>query len=114
MAELESSVNREEIRRRLDQQLHAAQEELEQLEERIDAKGEYGPGKGDPLVVHWELNLARKEQAETRVAQLQEALERLEEGDYGECESCGEPIDPARLQALPGARLCIECARREA
>jgi RNA polymerase-binding transcription factor DksA len=48
---------------------------------------------------------------ETRIAQLEEALERLAEGTYGTCESCGQAIDPERLEALPQTRLCIDCAR---
>lgn len=38
------------------------------------------------------------------------ALRRIEQGDYGECVACGEPIAPARLQLDPAAALCIECA----
>ncbi|MBI2845182.1 MAG: TraR/DksA C4-type zinc finger protein, partial [Chloroflexi bacterium] len=35
------------------------------------------------------------------------ALRLIEEGTYGICQRCGNPIDPARLKALPHARLCI-------
>ena len=48
---------------------------------------------------------------ESRIAELKHALERLEEGTYGVCESCGKPIDLQRLEALPQTELCIECAR---
>jgi len=41
--------------------------------------------------------------------QLDEALRRLDEGKYGICEDCEEPISPARLRALPFARRCIAC-----
>ena len=41
--------------------------------------------------------------------QLDEALRRLDEGTYGVCEDCEEPISPARLRALPFARRCIAC-----
>jgi DnaK suppressor protein len=37
------------------------------------------------------------------------ALRKIEEGTYGECESCGEPISVARLRARPVAQLCIDC-----
>jgi len=99
------------IRQRLQDSLRAAQEELEQIEDRLRDKGDYGPGTGDPLVVRWELNLARRDRVESRIAELEHALERLEEGSYGLCESCGKPIDLERLEALPQAELCIECAR---
>lgn len=38
------------------------------------------------------------------------ALERLDAGDYGSCERCGQPIPPARLDAMPTTRFCIEHA----
>ena len=41
------------------------------------------------------------------------ALERIEDGTYGECTHCGEQIAEARLQAIPYAALCIECAKAE-
>jgi DnaK suppressor protein len=40
---------------------------------------------------------------------IRETLERLEEGDFGVCESCGEEIGEARLRARPVTTLCIEC-----
>ena len=46
------------------------------------------------------------------LAEVEHALAKFEEGTYGLCENCGEPIAPARLEAKPGARLCINCASR--
>ena len=43
---------------------------------------------------------------------VNEALERMEHGKYGHCVECGEPISKPRLQALPYARHCIQCARK--
>jgi RNA polymerase-binding protein DksA len=43
---------------------------------------------------------------------IRRALARMESGDYGICASCGEPIAPARLRALPTAEHCIRCAER--
>ena len=40
------------------------------------------------------------------------ALQRLDDGDYGDCRGCDEPIDPRRLQVDPTATLCITCANR--
>jgi DnaK suppressor protein len=40
---------------------------------------------------------------------VEEALDRLEAGDYGTCIACEEPIPPKRLRALPWARYCIPC-----
>ncbi len=40
---------------------------------------------------------------------IREAMERLEDGEFGICEECGEDIGPARLKARPVTTLCIEC-----
>lgn len=98
-------------RQHLEKRLQETREELAQLDERLEAKGDYGPGRGDPLIVRWEVNLALREDIKQRARQLEEALERLEEGDYGICESCGRPIDPERLEILPRTSLCVDCAR---
>ncbi len=44
---------------------------------------------------------------------INEALKRIEEGSYGECESCGEAIELRRLQARPTTTLCIACKEEE-
>jgi DnaK suppressor protein len=41
---------------------------------------------------------------------IEDALARFDAGTYGACESCGKPIPDARLEAMPAARLCIDCA----
>jgi DnaK suppressor protein len=45
--------------------------------------------------------------------QVERALARIEDGTYGSCESCGNPIGKARLQAFPRATLCVPCKQRE-
>ena len=45
-----------------------------------------------------------------RVQQTQNALQRLDEGEYGYCTDCGEDIAPARLKLDPAVSLCISCA----
>src|SRR5882724_11375911 len=40
----------------------------------------------------------------------EDALAKFDDGTYGECESCHQRIPEARLEAMPAARLCIECA----
>jgi DnaK suppressor protein len=96
----------------LERRLEETREELAQLDERLESRGDYGLGRGDPLIVRWELNLALREKIERRADQLEDALARLDDGDYGICESCGQPINPERLDVLPGTELCVECARR--
>lgn len=45
--------------------------------------------------------------------QSEKALERLDLGTYGSCESCGQPIGKMRLMAFPRATLCMTCKQRE-
>jgi DnaK suppressor protein len=51
-------------------------------------------------------------QSRDRLAQIDASLRRLAEGSYGRCETCSEPIAPARLAAQPTATTCITCASR--
>lgn len=45
--------------------------------------------------------------------QIDDALRRMDAGTYGVCERCGQRIEVERLEALPYARLCLECKRRD-
>ena len=47
------------------------------------------------------------------LVQMERAMERLDKGTYGYCESCAQPIMKARLQAFPSATLCVKCKQRE-
>jgi len=51
------------------------------------------------------------ENGKIEIEQIDLALIKMSLGDYGSCESCGDDIAPRRLQAIPWARLCVECAR---
>ncbi len=54
-----------------------------------------------------EKDLSVLEQVEIEMADVEHALQRLDDGTYGTCEACGQPIDDARLEALPAARYCV-------
>ena len=58
-----------------------------------------------------ELSLAANQRE--LLLQTEKALSRLDDGTYGACESCGEPIGKMRLQAFPRATLCMTCKQRE-
>ena len=44
------------------------------------------------------------------IADIDRALDKIEEGSYGTCDDCGRPIAPARLEALPATPFCVDCA----
>ena len=58
-----------------------------------------------------EMSLANN--ARDMLVQTRHALERIEDGSYGVCESCGQPIGKNRLMAFPRATLCLPCKQRE-
>jgi DnaK suppressor protein len=58
-----------------------------------------------------ELDYTLEENSEHVLADIDAALKRIEEGTYGICTNCGEPIAVERLEALPWATLCIDCKR---
>jgi len=60
-----------------------------------------------------EFSVGLIENVEDEVREIDAALERTEEGTFGICESCGQLIPKARLRAIPYARLCIVCKRKE-
>ncbi len=59
-----------------------------------------------------ELDEGLEEGAQNTLEEIDAALLRIEEGSYGVCEACGEPIGAERLSAIPWARLCIDDQRR--
>ena len=61
--------------------------------------------------VHIQLKL---KQTDAKILQaIEEALWRIEKGTYGVCRDCGEPIAPARLNAIPWTRVCITCKEKQ-
>ncbi len=60
----------------------------------------------------WTIAQATHLAARRRLLQVEMALARLDAGTYGLCQQCGELIDPARLEILPAATLCVSCQRR--
>jgi DnaK suppressor protein len=57
-------------------------------------------------------DLALRGRAERALAEVEAALERLDDGSYGTCTNCGRPVPPERLEALPWAAHCIDCQRQ--
>ena len=60
-----------------------------------------------------EFTLGLIENEEEELREIDQALERLENGLFGSCETCTKPIPKSRLKVIPYARLCIECKQEE-
>ncbi|WP_033318068.1 TraR/DksA family transcriptional regulator [Streptomyces yerevanensis] len=77
-----------------------------------------GDGAGDDQADTGTKNITREHEmalaanAREMLEQTERALERLDAGTYGLCESCGNPIGKARMQAFPRATLCVECKQK--
>jgi RNA polymerase-binding protein DksA len=59
-------------------------------------------------------DLALRDRSRTELHRVETALRAIDAGTYGTCESCGKPIAPERLEALPWVATCIDCARKGA
>jgi RNA polymerase-binding protein DksA len=60
-----------------------------------------------------EFTLSLLQNEEQLVEEITAALERINQGNYGRCEECQGEIPKARLQAVPYARFCVDCARKQ-
>ncbi|GAB2773792.1 hypothetical protein GCM10027073_03130 [Streptomyces chlorus] len=78
-----------------------------------------GDGAGDDQADTGTKNITREHElalaanAREMLTQYERALQRLDAGTYGLCESCGNPIGKARMQAFPRATLCVECKQKQ-
>jgi len=80
-----------------------------------DAVGDAGddPADAGAKTFQREHELALTQHAREQLALSERALARMDDGTFGVCESCGQPIGKARLQAFPRATLCVTCKQRE-
>ncbi len=61
-----------------------------------------------------EKRLALEKRLEESLNEVEHALQKYEAGTYGLCDSCGQPIEQARLEAIPQASLCMKCKASQA
>jgi len=109
------------LRSRLEQEQKRLTEELGQLKAGMrpaDERREGSPfGKREEEATEsfeLEKRLALEKQIKEQLAGIEHALHKFDEGTYGSCDECGQPIDPARLEALPQASLCLSCKAKNA
>ena len=82
------------------------------LEEEADEESsDQHPADVGTVTFSRELDLTLQGNVERLLAQVERALEKIDEGTYGRCDRCGLPIDPGRMSAVPYATLCIEHQR---
>ncbi|HLS41390.1 MAG TPA: TraR/DksA family transcriptional regulator [Ornithinicoccus sp.] len=111
LAEVRAELEAEEAR--LSSEVEVAEADL------VELMRDFGDGAGDDQadagVATWEREheLSLTQNAKALLDQTRHALERIEDGTYGICESCGNPIGKMRLQAFPRATLCMTCKQKQ-
>jgi len=115
------AANFEQLRSRLENEQKRLLGELEQLEANVrpaEVRREGSPfGKREEEATEsfeLEKRLALEKQVRNHLAEVGHALRKFEEGTYGLCDSCGQPIARDRLEALPQASLCVNCKVKNA
>lgn len=105
MAETSHDVARQELedaRSQLAAQVAALDGDGDGFDENFADSGQVAAEQGE--------NRALAGQLRAELEDVERALAKLDAGTYGTCEVCGNPIAPARLEAMPAARFCIDHA----
>jgi DnaK suppressor protein len=109
------------LRARLESERKRLTEEMEQLKTSMhpaDERREGSPfGKREEEATEsyeLERRLTLEKSIREQLASVEHALQKFKDGTYGSCDSCGKPIPPERLEALPQATLCLDCKERQA
>jgi RNA polymerase-binding transcription factor DksA len=91
-------------------------EQLERLDTNVHQAREWREGaflgKEEEMAaeaLELEKRLALEKRIRDQLTEVEHALSKFDSGTYGLCDHCGQPIEPARLEALPEANLCLSC-----
>jgi RNA polymerase-binding protein DksA len=98
-----------QIIKELEQERAQVRQELLHLREALKAEIDINFGEGDPELAERDMAISLIHEQERKMDSLDQALQQARRGAYGICERCGQPIDPARLEAVPDTTLCINC-----
>ena len=104
MADTEPTTNVREV---LEEERTVLRSQLDELgvveyDENFADSGQVAAEQGE--------NKALVNQLEETLREVERALVKLDEGNYGNCETCGKDIGEARLEAMPATRFCRDCA----
>ena len=119
---MNATLDTDHFKRRLLEERERAQEALDYLHEenesqleddREEIQSDNHPGDMATSTFDRELDYTLEENVERALAEIDAALRRIENGTYGTCVNCGQPIPPERLDAIPWATLCIDCKRKD-
>lgn len=107
-----STVQQETEVARLQETRDELLEDLEHLRADLRNMAEPSADEADVDAYEREKIWALVQRLQYKLELVERALQAAEKGKYGICEGCGERIDPARLEILPEATLCLDCQRK--
>jgi DnaK suppressor protein len=117
MARPSDDLDLDVIRSELEERRDRTQERLAELAKRPERGTAQGFGKrigdGTTEAVSRLTDIGVGDSLERMLARTERALAKLNDGSYGVCDSCGDPIGPGRMRALPDGVLCLACASSE-
>lgn len=105
----------EEERDRLEELIEEARRDLEearQTESSAERSPDPGNAEAGSMKFEYEKELSMQQNAVDLLHKVESAIARIDRGEYGQCQSCGSDIPTARLDVLPYAIHCVDCARR--
>jgi DnaK suppressor protein len=114
--EEEMAIDINAVRHRLEVEREHLLEELKSVSVVTDRResGSYSEeGEFAAEIVEVGKELIAEKHIRNQLSDVNHALDKFEKGTYGVCDICGQPIEPARLEALPQASLCINCKSRQ-
>jgi RNA polymerase-binding protein DksA len=119
---LSTTIDTERFRKRLVDERKRVREAIDYLheenpssiqDESQDSTADNHPGDMATVTFDRELDYSLEESEGRLLEAMDAALKRIDDGTYGLCRSCGQPIGAERLDALPWTTKCIDCKRKE-
>lgn len=109
-----SHIDIEKMEKRLKKEQKELAEQIASEREKVEPSFSTNPDRTE-IAQEYQFRGRRMsvlDRLEEQLLDINQALERIEEGTYGVCTNCGQPIQAERLEALPWAELCINCQRK--
>lgn len=107
----------QELRRRLEDERDRDQQRLDEMNVVEPGKSVHNESRNETGFAQAALTTRQRSETlgvmdhlRSRIDQIDEALERLDDGSYGRCEQCQEAIDDERLVSMPLVTRCLDCA----
>jgi RNA polymerase-binding protein DksA len=119
---LSTTIDTEDFRKRLLEERKRVKEAIDYLheenpgsiqDEAQDSTADNHPADVATVTFDRELDYSLEENEERLLEAIDAALKRMDEGAYGICSTCSQPIGDERLEALPWTTQCIECKSKE-